>query len=71
MAGIKIIPQGVMDIVGLKAPVMSFEKPNLQDAFLVENGAEEEETHWSRQSRQFVRKMRRKESRLRAKGRIS
>ena len=72
MSGLKIVPQSVSDILNLKAPASSFEAPNLQETFLVENGAEEsEEAHWPREARQFVRKMQRKEARLRAKGRIA
>ena len=58
------------DIMLGRVEPLSWERPDYQDAFEV---VEEDETEarFPRAAKQFVKKIRRKEARLRAKGRIA
>lgn len=77
MSGLRSKPMTPRQIAMGCAPDVEWERPDLQEHFVIEEGspdAEEEEdgpAPLSREARKFIKKHQRRESRLRAKGRIA
>ena len=76
MSGLRQKPLTPRQIALGCAPEFEWERPDFQEHFVIEEGSpdaepEEEDTYWPRAAKQFVRKHKRREARLRAKGRIA